>query len=235
MFHKFTHSQIIGVVFVLGHAICPLAFAQERAKQEVKKIVRDEYSRTIGEERVDSILDQIQQVPLNVLGSTASGNQVLVTLGDNTYAFENVKLTGKVFSGEVQVTNSGGEIVGDFQINKLTKDANKIVYDINAKTPAEDWKEVGVLAGSDDGSIIIGTIAVDDKPASVLSLDIKELAVGGQISASPLFSNVASEGCPTGPTCFCSSEGDVASVAGCAIIIAVVVIAVLIFCMFFNC
>ena len=160
---RLTHSQVIGTVFALTWATCPFVFAQERAKQEVKRVTREVVSRLVPAERVEPLLDQILSSQATIYeSSTASGDTVtILERPEGTYTFENMTYTqdtpdaAPVFSGKVTLQNIGGN-TNVYDLTRLTViDHNRIDYAVSfSSTSAGVQEEAGSLIGVGAGEAI---------------------------------------------------------------------------------
>jgi len=161
-FGRLTHSQIVATVFALTWATCPFIFAQERARQEVKRVTREVVSRIVPAEGVDALVDQILNVPAIITRSaTARGDDVLTLVRpEGTYTFEGMTYDQStpdatpVFSGSITLLNMSGN-QNTYDLTSLTViDHNRIDYTITSSVAGLQEEEVGTLVGIDTGRAI---------------------------------------------------------------------------------
>lgn len=229
---RFTCSQVVATVFVLGWATCPMVFAAERGKQEGKRVAREVVSRLVGAEQADSLVGQLGQMNLGTLVSNGRSGVLVLERPDGTYVFDNLaRDTEGSMSGHVTVYD-GTEKIADYDIDQIViPDKNRIDFSVSVSTPDANWTEHGILVGiqSEPGTAL-ASISEDDGDSQLLLVNFNGLdaAEPPAASSSPLIVT---------PFSLSPEQGGVASTTACLITacvgtVAVVAVVVVIICWF---
>ncbi len=183
---RFTCSQVIATVFVLGWGTCPLTFALERGKQiskrEVARLVRTS----------PPLLNQLKA--MNVGEVTIDDDAITLERPEATYVFDLKTLTFEdgVMGGLVSIhDNWSGEKVGEVNIAKVSApDGNRIDFSVTMSTPNEPNEqrtENGAIIGTAPGqAMVISSVNGENARPSLVNFETPAVVGSETMSVSPV-------------------------------------------------
>ena len=235
---RLTCSQVVASVFVLGWAVCPMAFALERGKQEGKRATREIASRVVGAEGADSLVDQIgaMQIGRFVTVGNVDG-AVSVELNGATYVFNQIASDADGFSSlveEYRVKDSLTDSVeqrktGEFDFTNITAtDDNTIEFSVVATTRGLNWVEHGALFGvPSEPGMAVASVSVNGGDPRLSLVDFGgfatvDSAVSAPTLALPIVTSFAGQPSSQGGAAFFLIDDLVGFVV--ALVIALVIV-----------
>lgn len=229
---RFTCSQVVATVFVLGWATCPMVFAVERGKQEGQRVVREVVSRLVGAEQADSLIGQLGQMNFGPLVSNGGDSVLVLEWPDGTYEFDNLARDAEGnMSGHVTVYD-GTEKIADYDIGNIAiPDSNRIDFSVAVSTPDGNWTERGTLVGvQSEPGMALASMSEDDGDSQLLLVNFSGLDTSNPqvASSSPLVVSSFPTSSETGGV----ASGTACLITACVGTILVVAIVVAIICWF---
>ncbi len=227
-----TCAQTIATVFAFFWALCPVVFAAERGKQRGLRIVEATLVGLYGAEIADSLMDQIRSIPIG--SSSVARGTVTLELWGLTYTFDQmVRNADGGVSGLVVSYDPSGEKTGEFNIKNVSvTDDNRLDFSLVASEDGENSTEVGTIVGvKGDPGKAVALISTDGGDTVTSLVDFSGLTASTSSAAAVSADSLVTV-TPFPGSQF--SDGGVASVVGCCILIVIgVALIILIWAFFF--
>lgn len=217
----------VAMVFALGWAACPMAFALERSKQTaIDRSVRD-----YPVDNEQSLFGKIKELPVAI--NTVASNSATVERPEGTYWVENLQIVDGVVNATVAVYDNDGMLTGTYDVLSLTvTDENRIDYQVAVQSADDNWVETGSMVGiSTSEHKALHLVSIDGQETNVNLLDYSGLAAEA---------TTASDSCPVTTTPNPGGGGGVGSASvgvasACAILAATVVIVIVVIACYIFC